>query len=125
MELSAVPSKRKKYLTEIGKLLSRKHGKKQSYRIKAIQLACDKSTYSKDFGPHNFAWIVCAFASEKEFNQYYENIEVVFDYDKMRSSMLRGTSYEDVLNSKNASVNKKFDMNDVSVDNLIDPTIIG
>ncbi len=39
--------------------------------------------------------------------------------------MLRGTSYEDVLNSKNASVNKKFDINEVSMDNLIDPTIIG
>jgi len=125
MELSAVPSKRKKYLLEIGKLLSKKHGKKKSYKIKAIQLACEKSKFSKDFGIHNFGWIACAFANESAFNKYYESLDVALDYIKMRKIMLKGMSYERILDSSNLDTKGKIDINDVSVDNLIDPSIIG
>ncbi len=124
MELSAVPSKRKKYLNEIGKLLAHKHGKKKSYKVKAIQLACDKSKYGNDFGIHNFPWIVCAFSNEKEFNSYCESIDLKADYDAMRRIMLKGTSYEKILDSTDSSAKGKFDLNDVSVDNLIDPNTI-
>ena len=125
MELSAVPSKRKEYLIEIAKLLSTKHGRKKAYKIKAIQLACDKSKYRKDFGVHNFAWIACIFSNKREFLRYYEHLDAAFDYDKMRKVMLRGTSFDKVLNSEKGSMNQKFDINGISVDNLIDPTIIG
>jgi len=125
IELSAVPNNKEVYLNDIAVLLVNKHKKKEAYRIKAIQRACNKSLYKKDFGVANFPWIACVFANQLEFDAFCKSNELEVDYDKMRNIMLKGTSYDAVLDSKKSSAKGKFDMQSVSVSNLIDPHIIG
>ena len=124
IELSAKPNNRIELLDDIAALLVKKHKKKESYRIKAIQQACNKSKHKKDVGVTNFPWIACVFTGRIEFNTFCENNELAVDYDKMRRLMLKGTSYTKIIDSKKLSAKGKFDMNDVSVSNLIDPNII-
>jgi len=125
IELSSVPTKRKEYLNAIGKLLVSKHGKKKAYKVKAIQQACKKSKYTKDFGVANFPWILCVFTDEVEFNNYYDNIDMAVDYSKMRKRMLKGITYDKILDSKRSNVKGTIDINSTDVSNLIDPNVIG
>jgi len=84
------PIDKKEYITDIGKLLVKEHGKKKYYKPKEIKKAhrSSKWYHGLDFS----CWAMSTFSSHSDFDTYHQNSGEVCDYVEMKTEMLNGLS---------------------------------
>ena len=84
------PINKKEYITAIGKILVKEHGKKKFYKPKEIKKAHQNSNWVDvlDFS----CWGMVMFSSHSDFDEYHKKIGEVCDYVAMKTEMLNGLS---------------------------------
>lgn len=84
------PPDKRKYISDIGKILVKDYGKKKYYKPRQIKEAHRKSTWadSLDFS----CWAMSTYSSHRDFDAYHEQTGEVCDYTEMKAEMLEGIS---------------------------------
>lgn len=84
--VTPAPNSKKKYLTDIGKILVKEHGKKKYYKPKEIKKAHQNSNW---LGVADFScWAMSTFSSHSDFDKYHLETGEVCNYVDMKSEML-------------------------------------
>ncbi len=94
MQLKCPPSpqNKKEYITDIGKILVKEHGKKKYYKPEEVKKASKKSKYY-DYSEIDWhCWAMSIFSSHSDFDAYHEITGEVCDYMIMKTEMLSGLS---------------------------------
>ena len=87
---SPAPTNKKEYITEIGKILVEKNGKKKYYKPKEIKEA---HRTSKWYDVIDFScWAMSIFSSHDDFDRYHAKTGEVCNYAEMKTEMLSGLS---------------------------------
>lgn len=94
MELKcpSAPPNKKEYITDIGKILVKEHGKKKYYKPEEVKKASKKSKHYNSTGIDWHCWAMCTFSSHTDFDTYHEKTGEVCDYVTMKTEMLGGLS---------------------------------
>ena len=84
------PTDKKEYITDIGKILVREHGKKKYYKPEEVKKAHRNSKWYDllDFS----CWGMSIFSSHFDFDKYHERSGEICDYAEMKTEMLSGLS---------------------------------
>ena len=92
MELKCPPAppNKKEYITDIGKILVKEHGKKKYYKPEEVKKASKKSKHYDASGIDWHCWAMCTFSSHSDFDAYHELTGEVCDYVGMKTEMLSG-----------------------------------
>jgi hypothetical protein len=99
------PVEKRKYISDMGKILVSDFGKKKYYKPEEVKKAHKKSTWSDyDFS----CWAMCTYSSHNDFDLYHEQTGEVCNYVEMKSEMLEGLSLSDT--------NHLIDFPDVDID---------
>jgi hypothetical protein len=86
---SPAPSDKRKYISDLGKILVKDYGKKNFYKPMEVKQAHKKSAWrDRDF----VCWGMSAYSSHHDFNQYHLETGETCDYVAMKSEMLMGIS---------------------------------
>ena len=90
------PTDKRKYISDIGKILVADHGKKKYYLPEDVKKAHKKSTWNDwtDFS----CWGMSTFSSHEDFDAYHENLGEACDYISMKKEMLNGLSASPITN---------------------------
>jgi len=84
------PSDKKKYISEIGKILVVNNGKQQYYKPQQIKKAHKQSSFVNTF---DFScWAMAVFSPHSDFDNYHNEIGETCDYVEMKTEMLEGLS---------------------------------
>ncbi len=87
------PPDKKDYLTQLGRSLVKRYGKKKYYKPKEVKKANKDTDYSNyDFD----CWGLSVFSSREDFTTYHQSTGEDCDYSAMRTTMLSdiaGTSF--------------------------------
>lgn len=88
------PPDKQDYLTQLGRSLVKRYGKKKHYKPKEVKKANKDTDYSNyDFD----CWGLSVFSSREDFTTYHQNTGEDCDYSAMRTTMLSdiaGTSFD-------------------------------
>lgn len=84
------PIKKKEYISDIGKVLVKEHGKKQFYKPEEVKKAHRKSKWydGLDFS----CWAMSTYSSHSDFDRYHQETGEICDYTQMKTEMLNGLS---------------------------------
>lgn len=84
------PSDKKEYITDIGKILVQKHGKKKHYSPEEVKKAHQQSKWYEglDFS----CWAMCIFSSHGDFESYHLQHDETCEYVIMKGEMLQDLS---------------------------------
>ena len=89
------PHDKRKYISDLGKILVKDYGKKNYYKPEEVKKAHQKSAWSYlDFS----CWGMSTFSSHSDFDAYHEQTGEVCDYTAMKTEMLEGISITDSVN---------------------------
>jgi len=85
-ECPQAPSNKKKYISDIGKILINNYGKKKYYQPKEVKEAHRKSKWYDGF---DFScWAMSTFSSHSDFDKHHEETGEICDYVEMKKEML-------------------------------------
>lgn len=84
------PIEKKKYITDIGKILVKDYGKKKYYKPEEVKQAHRKSIWFD--GVDFTCWAMSTFSSHSDFDSYHEITGEVCNYIEMKTEMLNGLS---------------------------------
>lgn len=88
------PQDKRKYITDIGKILVADNGKKKYYKPEEVKKAHQKSQWGGlDFS----CWGMSTFTSHSDFDNYHLEIGETCDYATMKAEMLEGISLTDTI----------------------------
>lgn len=84
------PTNKKKYITDIGKILVKDYGKKKYYKPEEVKNAHRRSKWydGLDFS----CWGMSTYSSHSDFDNYHEETGEICDYVEMKTEMLQGLS---------------------------------
>lgn len=84
------PTNKKKYVSDIGKILVEENGKKKYYTPEEVKKAHENSKWYDvvDF-PY---WAMSIFSSHSDFDRYHAETGEICDYVEMKTEMLKGLS---------------------------------
>ncbi|WP_281990709.1 hypothetical protein [Aquimarina aggregata] len=84
------PINKKEYISDIGKVLVKEHGKKQFYKPEEVKKAHRKSKWydGLDFS----CWAMSTYSSHSDFDRYHQETGEICDYTQMKTEMLNGLS---------------------------------
>jgi hypothetical protein len=86
------PTDKRKYISDIGKILVQDYGRKEYYKPTEVKKAHHKSQWSNfDFS----CWGMSTFSSHSDFDNYHREIGENCDYTAMKAEMLEGISLTD------------------------------
>jgi hypothetical protein len=86
------PQDKRRYISDIGKRLVRKNGKKKYYKPKEVKEAHKESPWSAlDFS----CWAMSTYSSHSDFDKYHQETGEACDYTTMKAEMLEGISLTD------------------------------
>ena len=86
------PSDKRKYISDLGKLLIADYGKKKYYKPSEVRNAHKKS----DWGALHFCcWGMSTYCSRPAFDKYHQQTGETCDYNAMKMEMLQGISLTD------------------------------
>ena len=86
----AAPVNKKKYVTDIGKILVKDYGKKKYYKPSEVKRAHSKSKWNDELDYSCFA--ISTYSSHSDFDAYHEQTCEVCNYVEMKTEMLQGLS---------------------------------
>ena len=90
------PPDKQDYLTQLGRSLVKRYGKKKYYKPKEVKKAKKDTDYSNyDFD----CWGLSVFSSREDFTTYHQSTGEDCDYSAMRTTMLSdiaGTSFDSI-----------------------------
>ncbi len=87
------PTDKKKYISDLGKILVEEHGKKKYYLPEDVKKAHKKSTWNDTIDFIDFScWAMSTFSSHEEFDNYHAANGEACDYVAMKTEMLSGLS---------------------------------
>lgn len=90
MSCAPAPTNKKKYISDIGKVLVEENGKKKYYTPEEVKKAHKKSMWYDLF---DFScWAMSTFSSHSDFDRYHAETGEVCDYVEMKTEMLSGLS---------------------------------
>lgn len=93
MEKSCAPApiNKKEYVSDIGKILVKEHGKKNYYKPEEVKKAHQKSKWYQglDFS----CWAMSTYSSHSDFDRYHEETGELCNYVEMKGEMLSGLSF--------------------------------
>lgn len=88
------PADKRKYVSDLGKILVKDYGKKKYYKPKEVKEAHKKSPWSEfDFS----CWGMSTYSSHSDFDHYHQETGEVCDYTSMKAEMLEGISLTDSI----------------------------
>src|SRR5688572_151862 len=86
------PTDKRKYISDLGKILVKDHGKKKYYKPDEVKKAHQKSAWNHlDFS----CWGMSTFSSHSDFDDYHQQAGEACDYTEMKTEMLEGISITD------------------------------
>jgi hypothetical protein len=86
------PLDKRKYISDLGKILLKDYGKKKYYKPSEVKKAHKKSEWStSDFD----CWGMSTYSSHFDFDKYHQETGETCDYATMKSEMLEGISSTD------------------------------
>lgn len=86
------PLDKRKYISDLGKILVKDYGKKKYYKPAEVKKAHRKSPW-RDF---DFScWGMSTYASHSDFDKYHQETGEICDYTTMKAEMLEGISLTD------------------------------
>ena len=86
------PTDKRKYISDIGKILVKDYGKKKYYKPKEVKRAHKKSAWDHfDFS----CWAMSTYSSHSDFDEYHQTTGEECDYTSMKAEMLEGISLTD------------------------------
>ncbi|MBJ2173339.1 hypothetical protein JBL43_03770 [Aureibaculum sp. A20] len=91
-----VPTNKKEYITELGKVLVQDYGKKKYYKPKEVEKANRKLKWYDFLDFH--CWGMSIFSSHNDFDSYHQESGEICDYVAMKTEMLNGLSISSVAN---------------------------
>jgi hypothetical protein len=114
------PADKRKYISDLGKVLVKDYGKKKYYKPKEVKKAHDKIDLSYlDCG----CWGMSTYSSHRDFDKYHEQTGEICDYSSMKAEMLEGISLTDSVHLSELSDvdldSSWLDLGDI-LDGLID-----
>lgn len=84
------PTNKRKYISDIAKILVEENGKKKYYKPEEVKKAHRKSKW---YGNLDFScWAMSTFSSHTDFDKYHAETGEVCDYVEMKTEMLNGLS---------------------------------
>lgn len=87
------PADKKAYITDIGKTLVKRYGKKKFYKPKEVKRASKESPWAD----YDYAcWGMSIFTSREDFKSYHDSAGETCDYTEMRTTMLSDIAREDI-----------------------------
>ncbi len=86
----SAPPNKKEYISKIGKILIKEHGKKKYYKPEEVKKASKKSKYNDGSSIDWHCWAMCTFSSHLDFDTYHEVTGEACDYTTMKTEMLSG-----------------------------------
>ncbi|MFK7901121.1 MAG: hypothetical protein AB8B61_10240 [Cyclobacteriaceae bacterium] len=93
MKCPPAPKNKKEYISEIGKILVKEHGKKKYYNPEEVKKASKQYNFNSldvidlvATGWH--CWSMATFSSHADFDAYHEATGEVCDYVSMKTEML-------------------------------------
>lgn len=90
------PPNKQDYLTQVGRSLVKRYGKKKYYKPKEVKKASKETEYrTYDFD----CWGMSVFTSREDFTSYHQSTGEDCDYSEMRTVMLSdiaGSSFDSV-----------------------------
>jgi hypothetical protein len=88
----AAPTDKRKYISDLGKILVKDYGKKKYYKPTEVKEAHKKSQWSSfDFS----CWGMSTYSSHSDFDSYHQEAGEICDYTSMKAEMLEGISMTD------------------------------
>jgi hypothetical protein len=88
------PLNKRKYISDLGKILVADYGKKKYYKPDEVKKAHKKSQWDAfDF----YCWGMSTYSSHSEFDEYHQATGEVCDYTAMKAEMLEGISLTDSI----------------------------
>lgn len=88
------PLEKRKYISDLGKILVTDYGKKKYYKPKEVKKAHKKSEWSGyDFS----CWGMSTYSSHADFDEYHQATGEICDYTSMKAEMLEGISIVDTV----------------------------
>lgn len=90
MNCPPAPENKKAYISEIGTILVKEHGKKKYYTPEEVKKASKKSTHYNTSGLDWSCWAMCTFSSHSDFDAYHQTTGEACDYVVMKTEMLSG-----------------------------------
>lgn len=90
-----VPTNKKEYIIEIGKILVKENGKKKYYKPQEVKKAHQNSSWVDviDFS----CWAMSTFSSHSDFDVYHIESREICNYVEMKSEMLSDFSNSSVV----------------------------
>jgi hypothetical protein len=86
---SPAPVGKRKYISDLWKILVKEYGKKRYYKPKEVKKAHEKSPWSNsDFA----CWAMSTYSSRSDFDEYHQQTGEICDYTSMKAEMLKGIS---------------------------------
>jgi hypothetical protein len=90
----SAPTDKRKYISDLGKILVKDYGKKKYYKPKEVKKAHQKSQWSDfDFS----CWGMSTYSSHSDFDNYHQETGEICDYTTMKAEMLEGISLTDSI----------------------------
>jgi hypothetical protein len=89
---SPAPLDKRKYISDLGKILVKDYGKKKYYKPKEVKKAHEKSPWN-DAGFS--CWGMSTYSSHADFDEYHQETGEICDYTTMKAEMLEGISLTD------------------------------
>jgi hypothetical protein len=115
------PSDKRKYISDLGKILVTDYGKKKYYKPKEVKKAHEKSAWSGlDFD----CWGMSTYSSHADFNKYHQETGETCDYVAMKSEMLEGISLTDSIHLSELS-NVDLDASWLDIGDLLEGIMDG
>jgi hypothetical protein len=86
------PENKRKYISDLGKILVKDYGKKKYYKPQEVKKAHKKSEWSElDYA----CWGMSTYSSHHDFDAYHAQAGENCDYTSMKAEMLEGISLTD------------------------------
>jgi hypothetical protein len=91
---SPAPPDKRKYISDLGKILVKDYGKKKYYKPKEVKKSHEKSQWNNaDFS----CWGMSTYSSHTDFDEYHQETGEICDYTTMKAEMLEGISLTDSI----------------------------
>lgn len=78
------PKDKKKYISDVGQGLVKRHGKKKYYTPKQVQTVSRELGYRVDWE----CWAYCFFVTPEDFRIFHEGIGEICDYASMKAMVV-------------------------------------
>jgi hypothetical protein len=92
------PVNKRAYITDIGRILVKDHGRKKYYTPEEVKRAHNKRKGYDTVEMVDFScWAIATFSSHTDFDNYHKQIDEPCEYSEMKAEMLQGLSSGEVV----------------------------